>query len=157
MIRVYSLRSQDVVLFQLNTETLAGFDLSSQYLEFADLAGQDCTGTNFRSARLRGARLTHAALSHAVFRDSDLTGADLTGADLTGADLRGADLTGSSLAGADLSHAEYNQRTRWPCGFVPEGQQAKNDPDSGRKGGAIGRAVPLLNLYQPQVWRRDLS
>lgn len=99
---IYSLRSTDVVLLRLPSDTLAGSDLRDAYLPSADLSGKVCFGANFQGATLRRA---------------NFAGADLRQADLSESDLRGANLIGADLLGARFTGARYDEATRWPEGF----------------------------------------
>lgn len=83
--------------------------------------------------------LRHAMLYERDLRRSDLRLAKLQSADLRGANLRGAHLEGANLVGAILFHtdltgafmegtttagAQWNDSTKWPHGFIPQGKPA---------------------------------
>jgi hypothetical protein len=106
--------------------------LSDVDLRGASLRGGHFEGIRLRRALLEGARLEGADLRSAELAEADLRradfapdqelgllGADLSCADLKGADLKGADLKGAKLDGAKLDGAVFDERTRWPEGFVP--------------------------------------
>jgi hypothetical protein len=78
---------------------LSQANLSSAYLQRADIIGTNLSGADLRKADLSGADIIGANLS-----DTNLSGADLIGADLSGADLIGANLSGADLSGANLHH-----------------------------------------------------
>jgi hypothetical protein len=95
----------DEPIMTVDSDTLAGADLSYEYLTGANLYQSDLS-----DADLSGANLTGASLSEADLTDADLSGADLTGAslymaNLTGTNLGGADLTGASMVVANLTGA----------------------------------------------------
>ena len=90
----------DEPIMTVDSDTLAGDDLSG-----ADLRQADLSGAYLRSADLSGADLADANLTGANLAEANLTGADLSGANLTGAYMYGVNLTGANLAGADLTGA----------------------------------------------------
>jgi uncharacterized protein YjbI with pentapeptide repeats len=142
-------RFAHAVAHVVESGTLAGADLTEQYLGPVILTGQDLC-----SARMAGVNLYNSDLRGAGLRDADLHGADLSGADLSGVDLRSANLRRADFRGADLSAADatganleganliqadlggahlkgariqdalYDQRTGWPAGCDPAGSGA---------------------------------
>jgi len=88
----------------------------------ADLTGADTGCGRFRGASFEKALLRQSKLRVTEFLDVCFRGADLTDADLYYSNLRGADLSGATLTGANLERVKFDERTRWPAGFVlPEG------------------------------------
>src|ERR1043166_9397185 len=66
-------------------------------------------------------QLTAISLHSADMQGADLRNADLRGENLTGADLQGTDLRGAGLTGCCLNFGCYDEQTRWPDGFRPDG------------------------------------
>jgi hypothetical protein len=130
---------------------LSGTDFSMSRLDAADLSGANLRETvwtdtraeraNLRSADLRGARLDHTYLPGADLRETVWTGAflgELTC--LNGADLRGArgleavkfpgDGPGKPRPGRPWpASVHWNEETRWPIGFSPDGGKTVGRPD----------------------------
>lgn len=137
-----SLRGAD-----LRKSWLVGTDLSVADLRDAELYGADLTDADLLHANLTGAKLASSSilvgceLSHAVMNDAILTWANLTSATMRGTHLVGAelmsaaldevDMSDANLLGADLRRvglenvtlkgAAYDDSTRWPNGYEPEG------------------------------------
>ncbi|MCC6608538.1 MAG: pentapeptide repeat-containing protein [Burkholderiales bacterium] len=97
-----------------------GPELEKLNLAAIDLSGANLSGFRMWSLDLENAALRAADLRHADLAGSNLRGSDLTGADLSGARLGGADFTATKLEGAKLGGARYDDKTRWPAGFVPQ-------------------------------------
>ena len=57
-------------------------------------------------------------LSGADLNGADLSDANLRGADLRYANLSVADLNGANLSGANLNGAKFNDKTKFPDGFI---------------------------------------
>lgn len=95
-----------------------------------------------RRAELAGWTLSHSRLCGFDLRDANLSGATLRCADLSGANLCGADLSTCDLEGAVLTGARYDERTRWPEGFLPDGAGARRavDGEAWRPGPAEAEA-----------------
>ncbi|MFI1461876.1 pentapeptide repeat-containing protein [Nocardia carnea] len=108
--------------------------LNDLFLPSPDFSGAILAGSNLSRGGLGGADFSGTALSHTDFTDTVLDSADFRGAillnaNLTGTYLRAADLSGALLYGADLTDAFlgdanltgviYDDKTRWPPGFVP--------------------------------------
>ncbi|BDU76080.1 pentapeptide repeat-containing protein [Mesoterricola sediminis] len=74
-------------------------------LEYANLAGLDLRGIDFRKANLSGADLTGCRLQDAHLLESNLVRAVLYEADLSGSNLAGADLSGANMQKAALVEA----------------------------------------------------
>jgi isoamylase len=123
------LRGAAMASANLRRASLTGADLSGANLDTAILVEADLhaaalhetrlRSTDLRQANLGAAVCTSADFTNACLDQADLSGANLEEATLFGADLRGADLTGAVLLRADLRGARYDNRTRWPQGFVP--------------------------------------
>jgi predicted ATPase/class 3 adenylate cyclase len=92
---------------------LSGAGLVGAILNRFSLAGWQMRGADLREAQLRAADLRHVNFEGADLRDANLRAADLSGANLANADLRGA-----ALDGAKLANVSYNEKTRWPAGFL---------------------------------------
>ena len=96
-------------------------------LDEADLSEADlywciAFGATFRGATLMGASLRGADLKATDFGGADLTRADLRDDNVGGATcLQQANLGGAKLNGTLLLGAWYDQLTRFPEGFDPEG------------------------------------
>ncbi len=111
-------------LQELNADgiPLIGVDVSTAYLQGADLSRADLTRANFnavdaRNSNLQSADLTAADLRSANFRASNLQNARLIDADLTNADLNSGNLTGADLTRANLDDADLRntdlRNLRW--------------------------------------------
>jgi hypothetical protein len=120
----------------------ASFDYA--VLVEAGLTHADLQGASFRHTDLRRAELMFAQLQNARLGNADLRGANLSFADLHDAILSLANLEGASLGrcrlhgahveganlrdafledaefdGAHLEQVIFNERTRWPSGYLP--------------------------------------
>jgi hypothetical protein len=98
---------------KLTDGSFAEADFSS-----ADLQAADLKGAQAPEAVFQGAKLTRAVLTRGMFFGASFAGADLTGADLTDTNLHKADFTGATLDEATLDGASFDERTKWPAGFV---------------------------------------
>jgi uncharacterized protein YjbI with pentapeptide repeats len=133
-------RRADLAGAKVSGVDLQGLDFEKANFEGANLARAllgnyaRFRGANFRGANLQGARagigrfssadftgasLQKARLRVCTFQNANFQGADLSGADLGYADLRGADLSTANLSGVNWERTRYNEKTRWPRGFVP--------------------------------------
>ncbi|WP_459545795.1 pentapeptide repeat-containing protein [Nocardia sp. X0981] len=112
----------------------AALEVITKYTALPDTSNIDLGATclndlflpspDFSGAILAGSNLSRGGLGGADFRGAILLNANLTGtylraADLSGALLYGADLTDAFLGDANLTGVIYDDKTRWPPGFVP--------------------------------------
>jgi uncharacterized protein YjbI with pentapeptide repeats len=102
--------SENAFATRIQSQSLAGINLSKAYLLQVMLAGANLTQTNLSDAvligaNLAGANLTGANLAGANLSGANLAGANLTGANLTVANLAGANLTDTNLASTNLTHS----------------------------------------------------
>ncbi|MBL9099588.1 MAG: pentapeptide repeat-containing protein [Myxococcales bacterium] len=84
---------------------LAGVKMRQAQLHDSDLTGAVLTGVDLTLGVASRAKLTQAFLTDAVVRRANLSGADLTGANLIRADLFGANMKGAVLQQAQLGGA----------------------------------------------------
>jgi len=103
-------------LCAIGVTNLRGKSFRGAVLYWVNLTSSDLSSCNFENADFRGA----------VLRDTVFVGADLRGA-LLGIDnlggatqIQGANFASALLQGADLRGAQYDNRTKFPAGFVPE-------------------------------------
>jgi uncharacterized protein YjbI with pentapeptide repeats len=96
---------------------MQGLNLSGARLYWASLGGADLSFANLSGADLRGATLDGAVCRQTNFRDANLGRDNLNGR----TSLKGADLTGAMLEGAMLNDVVYDDMTKFPVGFEPEG------------------------------------
>ena len=115
----------------LDEALLTGSDLEGAYMAGSHLKGADLNGSDLYWATLAGSDLSGANLTDCGMRGTILTDVNLRSACLHGADLRcnnlgspalvdGTDLTGADLSKARLEGAQWDERTRFPAGFLPE-------------------------------------
>jgi energy-coupling factor transporter ATP-binding protein EcfA2 len=95
----------------LSGVSLKGATLQGATLVDSDLSRSDLTNANLNDTLMVGAHLEDAHLKQTKFRGADLSNAFLHGTDLSEADLTNAKLTG----------AKYNNSTKFPSGFNPDG------------------------------------
>lgn len=123
--------------------SLIGKDFSRRDLIMGDFRRLSVGGSNFRDAVLMNADFRKADLSGADLRNAFMVGVNLRGANLKGADLRGAHLSTSFIRDTifffpdinnnnpfvaystvttqtQFENAIFNEKTRFPLGFVPE-------------------------------------
>lgn len=96
-----SSRGRDGTRALLDGVSLAGVNLSSAKLDYANLAD-----TNLEGAICTGASFTSAVLVNAKLDGADLAGANLEFADCNGASFKNASLAHANLRGADLSQID---------------------------------------------------
>ncbi|MGF1485556.1 MAG: pentapeptide repeat-containing protein [Prochloraceae cyanobacterium] len=87
---------------------LSEINLSQENLREIDLRGSDLSGSYLDKIDLRGANLRYS---------------NLFGSDLTAADLRGANLEDTNLCWTNLALALYDEKTKFPDGFLPRKHQ----------------------------------
>jgi len=126
-----NLRRANLCFSNLGRADLTGADLESALLGRVFLADADMMGANLAGADLAGATLAGADLSEACLRGANLKGAILRDACLAGADLRGACFENVRLTHVELADAHYDDSTRWPAGFDPEGRGARRGAPQG--------------------------
>ncbi|RCJ40677.1 hypothetical protein A6770_09665 [Nostoc minutum NIES-26] len=90
---------------RIQSQSLAGLNLSKATLSQVTLTGANLEQTNLSDAALMGANLAGANLTGANFVGANLTGANLVGANLTDANLIGANFTGANLTKVNLQTA----------------------------------------------------
>ena len=117
------------IVGKLEGADLRGLDLSGRKLARAPLRRADLSRANLSGTDLSSADLRQTYLQYAILREADLSKAVLRGADLYGADLCMANLVETDVREADLREAnlmqaKYNDDTKWPKDFDPEGAQA---------------------------------
>jgi hypothetical protein len=122
-----NLKDTTVKPFRAAGAKFVGAKLVSAEFDKGQLAGADFTDADMTffsgmNADLSGAKLIGANLREAFLDGANLAKADLTRANLANADLRGADLTDAVLTGAVLDGADFDQKTKWPAGFVIPGE-----------------------------------
>lgn len=125
-----NLRGVDLSQAKLKRAYLARTDLSQADLTEAELARAHLKEvmlqwTNLTQADLNEADLQKAHLEYAKLNGTKLIRANLAGADLKFAKLIGADLTEADLTEANLQGTEFNNDTKWPTDFNPNGAGAK--------------------------------
>jgi hypothetical protein len=120
---------KDVVVksFKAAGAKFAGAKLASAEFPKGQLAGADFTGADMQfftgmRADLSGAKLVGANLRESFLYRANLAKADMTRANLAHADLTGADLTDAILVETNLQGAGFDQKTKWPAGFVIPGE-----------------------------------
>jgi uncharacterized protein YjbI with pentapeptide repeats len=104
-------------------------DMVDAWITMCDCSHANYTGANLKSTLLHFSKFTSASFDTATLmetnlhesdlRDASIRNADLTDAELDGADLRGADLTGAKIARVTWQRVQYDEKTRFPKGFVP--------------------------------------
>jgi hypothetical protein len=104
-------------LAAIGIKNLRGTSFRRANLYWAVLQSADLNGCNFEEADLSGANLKDASLVGVNFRNAKLGRDNLGGS----TELQGADMTNALLEGASLVGAEYDERTKFPEGFSPEG------------------------------------
>ncbi|HEV3238229.1 MAG TPA: pentapeptide repeat-containing protein [Gemmataceae bacterium] len=84
----------------------------------ADLAGASLQYSKCPNASFEGANLAKCKLSGSVFRNANFRSADLTKAEIHFSDQRGADFTDAVLEKVDFLQNPFDDKTRFPSGFV---------------------------------------
>jgi uncharacterized protein YjbI with pentapeptide repeats len=108
-----NLKDATLTKAQLDSAVLRGAKVTDAFLEGATMPNALMT-----NADLRGSRFTNSSL-----KGADLANANLDNADLTGADLRDVNFTGATLSATTiLKNARYNQKTKFPENFNPDGK-----------------------------------
>ena len=116
---------------------LAGADLTD-----ADMLFFDGMGANLGGAKLIGTNLRESFLAGASLAKADLTRANLAHADLTGADLTDAILTDTTLDGA-----LFDQKTKWPAGFVIPGEVLWNGKGTDPRFSGRGKKAVATDIH----------
>lgn len=123
------------VLYEDNSDSFRGLNLTGMHVDYADLSGYDLRDADFTRAWLTASTMRKTLLAGTRFSHADLVGCDLTGAILGDADFTGASLVFASLSdcdmtsavfeGAHLEFCRYNASTIWPAGVDPAAIGAK--------------------------------
>lgn len=126
-LRDINLQSADLTRAVLRKSDLRKANLREATLKNTNFIQSDLSQANLSNANLSGAKLGWTQMNSTILIGADLSGADLNSAKLrfaklNKANLQGARLTGVDLHGARLEGATYDDDTKWPSDFDPEGE-----------------------------------
>ena len=123
-------------------------DLTSSFLQRADLQEAQLQGADLSGAQLRGTKLLRAQLQGANLSEAQLQGANLSGAQLWGANLRDAQLWGADFSWAHLEKEGLLEDELWKMDLSEDNMQEMDLPKTQLRG---------ANLSRAQLWGANLS
>jgi uncharacterized protein YjbI with pentapeptide repeats len=136
--------------------TLAGImetSLQESDLTNATLTGASLIEVDLFNSKLCGAKLYAAQFILVNFNQSDLSGVDLTSATLDQVNLCNAILSNAILDDVNFINSVYNNRTKWPSGFVPSSDLKK----IGNNADLRGVNFRMISLKGAELRKANLS